>query len=46
MKTEKEIAARLHELDERMMKVHPMNPVNTISIDAQRYALQWVLGRV
>jgi len=44
MKTEKQVKKRLDELDQRMMKVHPFNPVNTISIDAQRFALQWVLG--
>ncbi len=41
MKSEPEIRGRLEELDERMSKC---NPVDAISIDAQRFALQWVLG--
>jgi len=43
MKTEKEIIAKKLELDKRMGELSPMDMSNTISTDAQRYILDWVL---
>ncbi len=45
MRTEAEIKKKYEELNERMLKMTPMDMFGIASTDGQRFILEWVLER-